>query len=409
MKILVISHILPYPPHGGGLQRTFNLLKKMSEEHEVHLVSFTQRTILPTSKDIKEAKDKLSNIFSSVEVVDIPSDRTKILWYLLLLVNCISRLPYSVWRFRSSKFQKLVKKTINEQKFDVVHFDTIALSQYLDDIGNLPAVLNHHNAESQLLKRRGLNHPNILAGFYMRYQAWKLARYEKQVMPKFKAHLVVSDKDRETFIDNISSENIFVVPNGTDTEYYCPGDGQVKKELVFVGGMTWFPNKDAMSYFCSEIWPLIKRLQPNVILNIIGRAPSSEIIEYARKDSRILTHGFVEDMRTITRESAVFIVPIRVGGGTRLKIVDAMALGKAIVSTSIGAEGICYQEGHDILLADTPSEFAEKVINLLRDDELRIKLEKNARVTAKTKYSWDVIAPIQTQAYRYAIDSLVGV
>ena len=400
MKILMISHFVPYPPRGGSLQRSFNLLREASKENEIHLVALSQRALIATRQKMTEAVKALERYCKYIKVFDIPTDRSKTRWLGLLLFNLASPFPYSVWRFRSREMADEIRRLASEINFDVIHLDTVDLAQYASLLPGIPKVLNHHNVESELLRRRGENQKNPLTKWYFLHQARKLRTYEKLSVPQVETNLAVSDCDKDTFRAFVDSARFEVVPNGTDIEYFVPRDGLRRNSLVFTGGMTLYPNRDAMVYFCRDVYPLIKRRVPNVTMDIIGRSPAPEVRRIAEGDISIRLHGYVDDIRDIVAEAAGYVVPIRVGGGTRLKILDAFACGKAVVSTSVGCEGIEVTDGENILIADKPAEFADRVAMVLSDDNLRQKLQRNARKLVEEKYSWEIIGKHLNSVYR---------
>jgi glycosyltransferase involved in cell wall biosynthesis len=262
----------------------------------------------------------------------------------------------------------------------------------------------HQNIESELLYRRSRYVRNPLAKAYLALQARKLRRFERKASRIVDHHATVSERDRETLLRISPGSKVTVVPNGVDPEYFKKTiDAVESNRLIYVGGMTWFPNYDAMLYFIDHIWPLIKKEVPDAKLTHIGRQTSNEFARKAESDPALRFLGFVDDIRPEMSRSAVYIVPLRIGGGTRLKILDAMSMGKAIVSTSIGCEGIDVTDGHDILIADTPAEFAAKTVELMRNPHLRDTLSKNARETVIKKYAWNVIASELEEAYRRTV------
>jgi sugar transferase (PEP-CTERM/EpsH1 system associated) len=405
MKILIISHFLPYPPHGGSLQRNFSLLKETAKNHDIHFLTFTQRVLLPDERKVDDSMKVVSQYCRLLKVFKIPTDYNRIKWYLLLFLNLFSLIPYSVWRYRSRAMIKEVRKQLREEHFDLIQSDTIALAQYAMLAPDLPKILVHQNVESSLLLRRSANEKNPLIKLYLFLQGKKLRRYERKVAPNFDINITVSETDKLEF-EKIAPQTRFeVVPNATDTEYFKPQRKVRSKDLIFAGGLTWYPNKDAMLYFCNEIFPLIKKKLSGVKMNIIGRYPPREVQRLATNDSDINLLGYVNDVRAHIAEAAVYVVPIRVGGGTRLKILDAMAMGKAIVSTSIGAEGLDVEDGKNILIADDPQEFADKTVKVLTTPVLRQRLEQYARETVKKKYSWETITPRLQRIYSDVVSS----
>lgn len=400
MNILMISHFIPHPPHGGALQRSFNLLREISKKNTVHLLALNQKAILPDEKSVSESIEALNKYCKTIKVFKIPSDFSKIKWYLLLFLNLFSLTPFTVWWFRSRELADEIKKKIQSNCFDLIHLDTIDLAQYANLAPNIPKALNHHNVESILLLRRSANEKNPLIKLYLYLQGHKLRRYEKNVVGKIDVNLTVSESDKENLHEQVPNGRFEVVPNGTDISYFAPVKDIDAKELVFIGGMNWYPNRDAMIYFSDKIYPLIKREVPEVVMNIIGQDPPREIEQLAKRDTSLKIYGFVKDVRDYISRSAVYVVPMRVGGGTRLKILDAFACGKALVSTSVGCEGIDVTPGENILIGDSPAEFAEQVIKLLEDHKLRAKLEINARKLVEEKYTWTKIGQLLNSIYQ---------
>lgn len=400
MKILIIAHKMPYPPRGGATLRNYNLLKECARDNDIHLLTFTQEPYLRDPVRMQASIDHLKKFCREVQVFKIPTDSNRISWYLLLLFNIFSLTPYSVWRFWSSKMARAVKAQIKQHDFDLVEIGCISLVRYARLTPRLPKLMIHHNIESQLLFRRSKTASNLLIRLYLAFQAYKVRRLEKKAARDFDHHTTVSELDKKTLLDLCPGINVTVVDNGVDTDYFAPSlQPSDQNTLVFAGAMAWYPNSDAMIYFAREIWPLLKKDFPQIKINVIGASPPRELAELSRTDPAFNLLGFVDDVRPYVAQAAVYVVPITVGGGTRLKILDAMAMGKAIVSTSIGCEGIEVEDGREIIVADSPEEFAEKVGWLLRNPGQTKTLGVNARQKALEVYSWKKIAPELTDVY----------
>lgn len=404
MKILFVSHFIPFPPTGGASQRNYNILKKLSElGHEIVLVTLTQRARHHDRRAERRAVEGLTAICRAIHVFQIPTDTSRAMWYALLLGNMFSRTPYSAWRFLSVPMARELGRQLSAS-FDIAHYDTIALLPYRLRFPGSPAVLNHHNVESSLLLRRSANARRVWERWYLRHQWRKLRNYERASGEAFRNQIVVSEFDKRELLELCPSANIDVVPNGTDIAYFrkrvAPRSSQA---LVFAGSMGWYPNADAMIHFAKDIWPTIRRRAPGATMNLVGSHPPAELVRIIRGDSRFRVLGFVDDVRPIIGDAAVYVVPIRVGGGTRLKIVDAMAQGKAVVSTTVGAEGLLVQNGRDIVLADEPESFAERVLELLSDVSAREALGEHARETVERVYSWDSIVPVLQNTYERVV------
>jgi glycosyltransferase involved in cell wall biosynthesis len=404
MKILLITHLVPYPPKGGVTLRNYNLLKETATHHEIYMVTFYQRVHHKDDESLQEGIEEIRKLCHHLEVFRIPTDYSRLGWYRLLFFNLFSPTPYSAWRYASKKMTAAIKKLLGEQNFDLMEIGTIALGNFGRLAPDLPKVLVHHNIESQLLFRRSKYLNNHLAKLYTAYQARKLRRFERKIAATIDYHTTCSHLDRDLLLENIPSARVEVVPNGVDTDYFrATSDPPVPGRLIYVGGMTWFPNYDAMKYFIEDIWPLVKKELPDASLVHIGRQTSGEFEKITRKDPAIRFLGFLDDIRPEITRADVYIVPLRIGGGTRLKILDALSMSSAIVSTSIGCEGIEVTDGKDILIADDAASFARKIIELCRDGELREKIKKQARQTALEKYSWKIIAPILEDVYRRTV------
>jgi len=406
MKILLISQFLPYPPKGGSPQRIYNLLKECAKTNEIHMLAFYRKSHQGSSADLQKAIDAVKQHCKKIEVFKIPADHNKILWYLLLLFNLFSPLPYSVWLYSSRKMKKAVKRYLDANSYDIMEIGEIGLANYAKLASGIPKILVHQNVESQLLFRRKNFVDNWLARGYLWWQSLKLKRFERSAGKLFDFHTTVSEDDKKTLLKICPQVRIAIIPNGVDTEYFrATNDKMEPNSLIYVGGMTWFPNYDAVMYFIREVLPLIRAEIPDIQLHCVGRQVDNKFYEMARDDVSLKIHGFVDDVRPLITAASVFIVPLRIGGGTRLKIVDALSMGKAIVSTSVGCEGLEVTDGKEIAIADSSEKFAEKVVELLRDARLRNSLMNNARKTAVEIYSWKIIAPELIKVYQEAIQS----
>lgn len=404
MKILLITHLLPYPPTGGCSLRNFNLIKECSKNNDLYLITFYRKIHLKGDTSLEKAIDKMKEYCKEVHVFEIPSERSKLLWYILLIFNSFTPTPYSAWIYKSSKMIRFVKQFVNNNKIDVIELGEIGLFNYAGLFPDLPKVLVHHNIESQLLFRRSKAEKNILAKLYLFIQAVKLKRFEFRACKDIEYHTTVSANDMNTLKAINPNVKVEVVSNGVDVDYFRPDNIKVEdNSLIFIGGMSWLPNYDAMIYFKDQIWPLLKKEIPDIKITIIGKNPAKDLIDFSHSDKMFQVTGFVDDIRTHMSKAAVYIVPIRIGGGTRLKILDAMSSGKAIVSMSIGCEGIDIKDRFDIYIADKPEDFANDVIELLRDKNKRELLGKNARETATNKYSWGKISPILESVYQKTV------
>jgi glycosyltransferase involved in cell wall biosynthesis len=393
MRILFLSQIVPYPPHGGVLQRGYNLLRELARSHEIHLLAFIHPDILPDRKALEESRAKLLEFLPGVEYFPLRAKNSRAGRLLTFAQAAVSPLPFSVIAHHSRPFERRVHQMLSEQEFDLVHFDTIALARFKSGRIQVPCVVTHQNIESTLLERRARVEKQLPVRLYVRWQARKLRSYEIRHCPRFDHNVMVSAVDGEQLKRMAPGVETTVVANGVDIEYFSPRGDPGGKSLIYVGGMNMFANRDAVLYFLESMWPRIQELHPESIFTIVGTDPPEELVRRAQEDRSIRVTGWVDDVRPYIAEAALYVVPLRVGGGTRLKIADAMAMGKAIVSTSIGCEGIELEDGVNAVIADEPGAFVRAVDGLLQEHDRRRAMGAAARLLAENSYSW----PIQTR------------
>ncbi len=356
----------------GVLLRCYNLLRETARRHRVYLYAFNQDVLLPPG-EIEASRRHLAEICAEVEIFPLPASSSRAAYAALLLRNLASELPYSVPRFSSPALEHAMIDLLARRPIRILQYETIAMAHYGALARDLPAILVHQNVESELLKRRATSEKGRLARFYIGEQARKLARYEEQVCREQDVNVTVSAADRDSFQSRIPDARFEVVVNGVDIDYFSPADDLEGRgdRLVFVGGMSWYPNRDAMAWFLDRIWPLIRRVRPEARFAVVGAHPSPEVERAQVGGHGVEAPGLVPDIRPFVRDAAVYVCPLRVGGGTRLKILDAWAMGKAVVSTSIGCEGLGATAGRDIEIADDPEAFASAVLALLADPARR--------------------------------------
>ncbi len=299
-------------------------------------------------------------------------------------------------------YRNAVRKAVTDLQPDVVHFDTLSLAPYLDAIGGLPAVLNHHNIESIMLLRRAEQENNPFKRVYLWQEAKRLAAYERLVASRFRQHLVCANLDAERLQQTVGDVPTSVVPNGVDLMYFQPAPPateQLPNSLIFVGGLSWYPNISAIRFFLKEVWPALTAAYPEILFRIIGRNPPPDILAMSKRDRRIQVLGFVDDIRPLFHEAMVFVCPIFDGGGTKLKMLDAMAMGKAIVAHPVACEGLDLTHGHHVLMATSGADFTQQIARLLDNDAERKKLEQNSREYVSARFSFASIGRDLSRIY----------
>ena len=388
-RLLFLAQTLPYPPDGGVQIRTFNVLRLLSSRFDIHALCFYRRASHSTPDRVARALHGL-NQFARVEAFPIPEEYSRIRLLLDHLASVSARRVYTATAYRCARFRARVNELVSRGGFDLVYLDSMDLSTYLPLVSVRPVVCTHHNIESALLRRRAMYETNPLRRSYLRFQSRLMAREEARWAPQVDLNIVVSLDDRRRLAEIAPNASAVVVPNGVDTEALRPIEGS-QHGIVFVGGYTWFPNRDALSFFAREVLPLIRNGTPdNPVIRWVGRAPPA-VVEHYRDAYGIELTGYVESIKPYLAEAACYVVPLRVGGGTRLKILDAWAMGKAVVSTAAGCEGLEAIDGENILIRDDPAAFAAAVRLVLSDPDLRCRLGDAARRTAEDRYDWRVI------------------
>ena len=389
MRILWLKTDLLLPLDKGGKLRTWHLMRHLARRHEITYLAFA---------DPQESPEHIAGMHEvATELVTVP--RVEVLktsprFFARVARHLADPLPYAVAQYRSRAYRRRVRELLTTRNFDLV------VADFLFPVINLPAdlpcpaVLFTHNVESEIWRRHAENASGLRKWlFHAQYQ--RMLRYEGRALRRFDGLLAVSDADRHTFArlyPDVVGDDIYVVPTGVDIEYFSPAPSPADSvELVFTGSMDWLPNEDAMLWFCRDVLPRIRQELPEVRLSIVGRAPTPAVSKLATEHGVRVT-GRVEDVRPFISEAAVFVVPLRIGGGTRLKIFEAMAMAKAVVSTTVGAEGLPVTHDRDILLADDAESFARAVVRGLRHVPLRRALEVAARDLVAQRFDWSAVA-----------------
>ena len=389
MHILWLKTELLHPIDKGGKIRTYNMLKELKRDHEITYL---------TLDDGSAGDDERQQAFEYCdELVCVPHqvrEKFTVGFYSQLLFNLASSLPYAIWKYDSPAMRKAICKHVKTGKIDLLVCDFLAPAANVPLNPGCPTVLFQHNVEATIWKRHSEVQSNALKKAYLHMQWLKMRAFEGKMCRQFDSVVAVSSEDREQMLNEYRAESVFEVPTGVDTNFFRPGRSRQSSphNIVFTGSMDWLPNEDAIHYFTEQIMPRIKQTFADATLTVVGRNPSASLLELAKKDPSIIVTGRVADVRPYIERAAAYIVPLRIGGGTRLKIYEAMAMEKAIVSTTIGAEGLPVKNGGDLLLADTAEPFAEAVIRVLKDKILARDLGNRAAATVRSKFGWERVA-----------------
>jgi len=385
MQILWVKGGKLLPVDTGGKIRSYNILRHLARNHPVTLLSY-----YGSARDLHYEATIKQNL-PGAETIHTAAPEATLAQSLDYIFRLPSKAPYAVTKFTDSKVRSTVRQWLSARRFDVAVCDFLSASLNFPEQLPVPAVLFQHNVETVLWQRLAEVEASPLRRLAYRIEAGKMARYERETLARFHSVIAVSDHDRNQMLAFNPNCSITVVPTGVDTEQYgvAPPASASPPVVVFTGSMDWEPNLDAVEYFCREIWPQVLVAFPDARFQIVGRNPHARVRRLASPSVEVT--GTVSSVADYLRAATVVVVPLRIGGGTRLKIFEAMAMGKAVISTTIGAEGLDVVHGRDLLLADTSSVFAESILSLLRDSMLRRRYEQAAAIQAQ-RYDWARIA-----------------
>jgi sugar transferase (PEP-CTERM/EpsH1 system associated) len=389
MHILWLKTELLHPVDKGGKIRTYNMLKELKRSHRITYLTLDDGTVDAQARDLASEYCH--------ELVCIPHKRREKFtagFYGELALNFASPLPYAIKKYESAGMRQEIVQREGLKSFDILVCDFLAPAANVPGGLQCASVLFQHNVEATIWKRHYEVQANPLKKAYLFGQWLKMRSFERKACARFDSVVAVSRDDRELMQSEYGVEAIYDVPTGVDTSFFQPS-GQVQRvphSLVFTGSMDWLPNEDAIRYFTEQIMPRIRQAVPDVTLTVVGRNPYPSLLELNKRDPSIVVTGRVDDVRPYMERAAAYIVPLRIGGGTRLKIFEAMAMKQAIVSTTVGAEGLPVRDGVELLLADTPESFAQAVITLLRKEVLAKELGDRAAVRVRESFGWDKVA-----------------
>jgi sugar transferase (PEP-CTERM/EpsH1 system associated) len=391
MNILWLNAGLLLPLDKGGKLRTWHLMRHLARRHDVSYLSFIDPSQTPA--DLEGMREVASHV---VTIPRTDSPKGSLRFYADAAGYLLDRVPYAVAKYRSANYRSAIDRLLRERRFDAVVCDFLPPVVNLPELLPCPAILFTHNVEAEIWRRHAETATNPITRFLLRQQWRRMRAFERGALARFDLVLAVSDVDRQTFTrlyPDALKTPAHVVQTGVDTNYFAPMTERRRgrPHLVFTGSMDWLPNEDGMQYFVREILPRIRQVEPDTTLSIIGRSPTPAVKRLADAAGVEVT-GRVDDVRPYMADASVYIVPLRIGGGTRLKIFEAMAMGKAVVSTTVGAEGLPVTPGHDIVIADEPVRFAQAVVHLIRDDQVRRRIETEGRRLVVNHYDWSAVA-----------------
>jgi polysaccharide biosynthesis protein PslH len=384
-RILMLTSRLPFPPREGHQLRSWHLLRALAREHEVTLLSFERTDDAPAEcAPLREAVARL-------ETFPIPAEHSKLPLLGAAARGLLGATPFVVHKYTSAPMRARIAELARTA--DIVHVDMLPLMAMVPQTDRaFKIVLNAHNVEHLLLRQRADVESGAPQRMFLQTQVSKLEQFERAACRRADHVLACSADDVKHLSAMAPDTPMSVIPNGVDAQANQPSPGAPKypRQLVFVGQMGWFPNRDGVEWFLADILPRIVAARGDIEFALIGKPGSLVVPDALRNNVRLL--GFVKEVAPHVQDAGIYVVPLRAGSGTRLKILEAMAFGKAIVSTRIGAEGIALRDGVDAVFADSAAEFATAVLRLLDDPAQVARLGAAARANAQANYDWSAIA-----------------
>ncbi len=400
LKVAIVDEEFPFPANSGKRIRTLNLVQRLVADHDIYYVAHQNSD----RDELDVAKKHFESIgITTVEVPRRVSPRSGLTFYGKLAANLFSSLPYSVSSHSSSAMRAQLKKLETEVAIDIWHCEWTPYAEMFRNFKANPLVISAHNVESLIWQRYTETESNPVKRWYIRQQWKKFQRFERWAFDRAGQTIAVSDEDAQLAEQEFGAKNVEVVQNGVDIDRYKPDGVQRRaKEMIFLGSLDWRPNLDGIQHFLKTAFPEIIQAEPESVFSIVGRNPPSWLIQLAQQHPNIELHGNVPDVIPYLSNAAIMVVPLRIGGGSRLKIIEAAANELPVVSTRVGAEGLRFRAGHDYFVAETIELMTEPVLYALRNREASCLAAKNAREIVERDYDWDALANAQARIWRSA-------
>jgi sugar transferase (PEP-CTERM/EpsH1 system associated) len=395
VKVAFVTVRVPFPLNSGGRIRTFHLLKHISQVHRVTLV-----TAVESAEEARAAaalEERLPQV--TLRLARVPPRNTLARRAGRALRSPIDQLPYTWAGYRHPRFTQNLRHALTAERYDLLHCDHTQVAHAVLALETPPRLLNAHNVDSVLIERLAVVERRSWRRALLGWQARKVAAAERRIYPAFDGALAMSEVDRVHIERLAAGKPVWTIPNGVDVGWFEPTPSEPEPGLmVFSGAMDWLPNVDAVEFFAREILPLVRTRLPAARLLVAGRDPSPALRARLAGTGVELT-GTVDDIRPYLARGALFVVPLRVGSGTRLKILEAWAMGRPVLSTTLGAEGLPARDGDNIAIADEPARFAERAATLLEDPATARRLGAAGRQVVEETWSWKRIGDRLLEAY----------
>ena len=388
--MIFVATRAPYPPVTGHYLRTLNILRGLAEHFSVHFFGFRDKNASPADHQL--ADEALASLCATIHIEPVGAERSMARLMIDLLASLLTFRPFTAAKYRSRTMHRAIRAAFATNDIAVAHADSLQSGQYLTGL-TCPRLLTNHNVEYQRLFRYAAQRRSLLYRLALRVQAWLTKRYERQILRAIGNCVVVSELDRAELSRLAPATRFFLVPNGADTAPPpLPRAAPGGVTALWVGGMDDPFNREAVLHFANRILPHIRAQVPGFQWHVVGRAPPPLLEALALDpDSGVVLSGFVAALRDAYERATIVVVPLLSGGGTKLKVLEAMAMGRAVVATPVGAEGIDAQDGIEMEIATTAEEFAQRVAAALLDPQRRNRLAAAARALVEREYSWETI------------------
>jgi len=385
MKILWICPFFLHPTDRGAQIRTLGIVKELHKRHEIHFVALND----PQNVEGPERSTEYSTRHFAID--HSAPGRRSVRIIPQLVGSVVEAMPLAVSRYYSEIFENKISELIAREHYDSIVCDFLAAAPNLKDMRS--CVLFQHNVETTIWQRHAAQNSSYLKRWFFQLQARKMAAYERKICREAKHVIAVSEIDAKRMKSMFDVEDVSSITTGVDVDFFAsPSQAPPVSDILFCGSMDWLPNVDAVVYFLAKVLPLIRERKPDVTFTIAGRSPDAAVLKAVEGHTGVYVTGKVPDMRPYLWGSKISVVPIRIGGGTRLKIYECMASGLPVVSTAIGAEGLRYEDGKDIVIADDAERFAAACVRMLTEHPVRDSIARNALELVQDKLSWEAVS-----------------
>lgn len=383
-KILFLTTELPYPLDNGGKIRTYNMIKSIYNYYKIDLVCFSEKKF---NTEINELRKMCENIDIIHKIYT--NSNSKYILAKNLILSTFKNSPFIVEKFNDREFQEKVEYLLKENEYEAIIVDHLQMVNYVRNVKKNKIILSQHNCEYLILKRRYEKEEKLLKKLYIWNEYKKTKKYEKKMCKKVDKVIMLSKEDKNFLIDkDYSGTNISILPISIENNFIKSTYNEKINKILFLGTMSWFPNEQGVLWFIREVWEKVKSEFPKSKLYVVGNKPSKEIKDCSSED--IIVTGYVDDVNKYIELCDVCIIPLFIGGGMRVKILECMSKGIPCISTSIGAEGIEYEREKNILIADSSDEFVKSLKNIQNRDK-RIEMANYGRKLIDKNYSLNVL------------------